>query len=120
MVINEGSKFVIDGLEEANIMEGIYYMDEYMQVFEARDRYDIPGKTNKFTKLFAPKKPILGEYVESKVYDPEDPNAVKKLCSVKGIYASKRGQDKREIIIIHPSCEAFLCNDNGKTIERIY
>jgi len=120
MVINDGSKFVIDGLEEVNIMDEIYYMDEYMQVFEARDRYDIPAQTNKFTKLFAPKKPILGKYTESPVYDPEDSTESKNLCAVKGLYASRKGSDKKEIIIIHPDCEAFLCNNDGKTIERIY
>lgn len=120
MVNGETGKFIVDQLEEVNIMECIYYMDRNMQVFEARDKHDYPHKTYKFSKVFAPKKDTLTNYEEMQIEDVDNPKATASLCEVKGLYILKRGKDKGEIVIIHPAYEAYLCNDQGKTIEKIY
>lgn len=39
------------------------------------------------------------------------------ICDVKAVYGLKK--DKAELIVIHPLCEAYLCNNEGKTIDRI-
>lgn len=117
MVVDGYDKFVIDELEEVKIISHKYYLNRDLELFKSDNRYETPRMCYEATRIFGPKDDPLTKYRRVVVEDVPESEKEQEICDVKAVYGLKK--DKAELIVIHPLCEAYLCNNEGKTIDRI-
>lgn len=115
MVMNHPEEFVFDNLKEVKIIDEMYFLNRYGEVFKSEEPFGILSKYYGATRLFLPTNDCVSAY--EKVEVKESTEKEQEVIKAKAVWCLRNGEE--EVIVIHPLCEAYLCNDNGKTIKKI-
>jgi len=115
MVLNYPEEFVLDNLREVKIIDGMYFVNREAEIFKSEEPFGAVSKYYGASRLFMPTNDCASAYekVDAK-------NCVEKeqeVIEAKAVWCLRNGEE--EVIVIHPLCEAYLCNDNGKTIKKL-
>jgi len=115
MVLNHPEEFVLDNLREVKIIDGMYFVNRKAEVFKSEEPFGAVSKHYGVSRLFMPAHDCVSAYekVEAKNCVEKEQEVIK----AKAVWCLRNGEE--EVIVIHPLCEAYLCNDSGKTIKKL-
>ena len=117
MVMAYPKEFVIDNLEDVEIIEKTYYLNRDKDLFYSMETFGIPYQCTYKAQIFAPDTPQVTKYREVEVANVEESRKKQSVCTVNAVRCNIKGEEK--LFIIHPEFSAYLCNDNGKTIKKL-
>jgi hypothetical protein len=115
MVLDYPEEFVVDGLSEISIIDELYFISKDGSVFKSEEPFDPLSKFYEASRVFIPKSDALTKYEKVEVQNCV--NKEQEVCKAKAVWYTRKGDV--ELIVIHPGCKAYLCNDNGKTIKKL-
>jgi hypothetical protein len=117
MVMAYPKEFVIDNLEDVEIIEKMYYLNRNKDLFYSKEAFGVPYEYTDKAKIFAPKTAQVTKYREVEVANVEESRKKQSVCTVNAVRCNIKGEEK--LFIIHPEFSAYLCNDSGKTIKKL-
>ena len=115
MVLDYPEEFVVDGLSEISIIDELYFISKDGSVFKSEEPFDPLSKFYEASRVFIPKSDALTKYEKVEVQNCV--NKEQEVCKAKAVWYTRNGDV--ELIVIHPGCRAYLCNDSGKTIKKL-
>lgn len=119
MVKDYSVEYVVDNLEYVRIEQTYYLTKEgdvyYREVFNGRL---IPGLKNHSVSIFMPRyrKHDTTKY-QKKILDDGKTKKEIEVCVANAVNGFQKGEYVSNVI--HPCLNAYLCNDNGKTVRVI-
>ena len=120
MVLNHPEEFVLDNLREVKIIDGMYFVNRKAEVFKSEEPFGAVSKHYGVSRLFMPAHDCVSAYEKVEAKNCVEKDCVEKeqeVIKAKAVWCLRNGEE--EVIVIHPLCEAYLCNDNGKTIKKL-
>ena len=117
MVRDYPTEYIIDNLEFARV-EQLYYLTKdgevyYREVFNGKLFSAIKSES---VSVFMPRQEKNTRY-QKEIFDDGKAKKEIEVCVATAINGFRKGE--RVSYVIHPSLNAYLCNDDGKTIRVI-